>query len=244
MCTVSVVPSPDGSTLRVLMNRDERRLRPVAHPPAVHQTRTGHAIWPTDPDGGGSWIAATDAGLALLMLNIDGTRRSPELLSRALLIPALASVRSMEELVQVWQQLDVTAFAPFRLVAVSREQVAVCTATQRVPMLAGVDRPRVFASSALGDAEAESARGNLFARLLRTAEDGWSAQTRFHQHAWPDRRHLSVMMSRVDACTVSQTEVLLTKTAVSLAYRPVVDGWPVTTTERALAVRPAASRAA
>ena len=244
MCTVSVVPSADGSTLRVLMNRDERRLRPVAHPPAVHQTRTGHAIWPTDPEGGGTWIAATDAGIALLMLNVDGTRRAPQFLSRGLLIPALASVRSIEELLHVWQQLDGSAFAPFRLVAVSREQLAVCTASQRAPMLASVDRPRVYASSALGDAEAESARGELFARLLRTAEDGWSAQTRFHQHAWPDRRHVSVMMSRVDACTVSQTEVVLTKHAVTLAYRPVVDGWPVTTTERALTLRPAASRAA
>jgi hypothetical protein len=244
MCTVSVVPSADGSTLRVLMNRDERRLRPVAHPPAVHQTRTGHAIWPTDPEGGGTWIAATDAGLALMMLNVDGTRRPPQLLSRGLLIPALASVRSIEELLHIWKQLDVSAFAPFRLVSVSREQLAVCTASQRAPMLASVDRPRVYASSALGDGDAESARGELFARLLRTTEDGWSAQTRFHQHAWPDRRHMSVMMSRVDACTVSQTEVLLTKNAVSLAYRPVVDGWPVTTTERALAVRPAASRAA
>jgi Transport and Golgi organisation 2 len=244
MCTVSVVPSPDGSTLRVLMNRDERRLRPVAHPPAAHQTRTGHALWPTDPEGGGTWIAVTDAGLALLMLNVDGTRRLPQLLSRGVLIPALASLRSIEELLRVWPQLDVTAFAPFRLLAVSREQLAVCATGRRAPMLVSADRPRVYASSALGDAEAESARGELFGRLLRTAEDAWSAQTRFHQHAWPDRRDVSVMMSRVDACTVSQTEVLLTKTAVSLAYRPVVDGWPVTTTERALAVRAGASRAA
>ena len=54
MCTVSIVSSPDRDALCVLMNRDERRLRPVAHPPAVHVTRTGCAIWPTDPEGGGT----------------------------------------------------------------------------------------------------------------------------------------------------------------------------------------------
>jgi hypothetical protein len=226
------------------MNRDERRLRPVAHPPALRPTNTGHAIWPTDPQGGGTWIATTDAGLALLVLNVDGTRRPPHLLSRGLLIPMLAGVRSIEELLEVCEQLDHTAFAPFRLVAITRQQLAVVGTTERTPVSMSAARVHVFASSAFGDAEAESARGELLARMLGTAEDSWSAQTRFHQHAWPDRRHLSVMMSRVDACTVSQTEVVLTQDRVSFAYRPVVDGWPVTTSERALAIRSTGSRAA
>jgi hypothetical protein len=244
MCTITIVPSPEGSVLRVLMNRDERRLRPVAHPPAVHRTGAGHAIWPTDPEGGGTWIAATDAGLVLMMMNLDGSRRSPQLPSRGLLIPSLAGARSMDELLRLWERLDVTAFAPFRFVAATRRQLVVFTSGQRGPTSASLGRPLVFASSALGDARAESARGELFARLLRTEIDPWSAQTRFHQHAWPDRRDLSVMMSRVGACTVSQTEVLLTATSVSLVYRPVVDGWPVTSTERALDMISAASRAA
>jgi hypothetical protein len=244
MCTISIVQSPDGGAIRLLMNRDERRLRPAAHPPAIHQTGTGQAVWPTDPEGGGTWIKATDAGLALTVMNMHGSRRPPQLLSRGLLIPYLAGARSMNELLQRWDGLDAAAFAPFRLVAVTSDRLAVCASTDRKPILSRVGRAHVFASSALGDAEAESARGELLARMLRTEGDPWAAQTRFHQHAWSDRRHQSVMMSRVEACTVSQTEVVLTATAVSLTYRPVVDGWPLTTTERALAVRPAASRAA
>jgi len=244
MCTVTVVPSPHDGAVRVLMNRDERRLRPVAHPPAVHPTGMVQAIWPTDPEGGGTWIAATDAGLVLMMMNVNGSRRAAELLSRGLLIPMLAGAGSLDHLCRLWEQLDATAFAPFRLVAVTREHLAVCTAAQREPMLTGIRGAHLFASSSLGDSEAESARGELFAQMLCTEIDPWAAQTRLHQHAWPARRHLSVMMSRVEACTVSQTEVVLTKTSVSVKYRPVVDGWPVTTTERTLAVRSAASRAA
>jgi hypothetical protein len=244
MCTVSIVSSPDGSALRVLMNRDERRLRPVAHPPAVHGSREGgYAIWPTDAEAGGTWIAANDAGLVLLVLNTAGGRRSARQFSRGLIIPSLAGARSIDELLGLWHGLDVSGFAPFRLVAVTREHLAVCASTRSVPVLTRVGRAHVFASSALGDAEAESARGALFASMLRTEIDPWVAQTRFHRHAWPDRRHLSVMMSRVDACTVSQTEVTLTPPSVSLLYRPIVDGWPVTTTDRALPLS-RASRAA
>jgi hypothetical protein len=244
MCTISVVPSPDSGAVRILMNRDERRLRPAAHPPSVHQTGTGQAIWPVDPEGGGTWNACTDAGLALMLLNTNGVRRPPQCSSRGLVIPYLAGARSIDGLRRLWEGLDVTPFAPFRLVAVSGDQLAIFTPTERIPTMMRLGRAHIFASSALGDAGAESTRAELFARMLQSEVEPWAAQTRFHQHAWPDRRHLSVMMSRVEACTVSQTEVVLTRGSVSLAYRPVVDGWPVTTTARALGVKPAVSRAA
>jgi hypothetical protein len=66
MCTVSLVASPDGSTLRLLMNRDERRLRPIAQPPTVRQTGLGQAVWPADPVSGGSWIAASSSRFGFL----------------------------------------------------------------------------------------------------------------------------------------------------------------------------------
>ena len=244
MCTVSLVTSPDGSALRVLMNRDERRLRPVAQPPAVRQTALGQAVWPTDPVSGGSWIAATDSGLALVVLNVDGQRRPPGLISRGTLIPLLAGCRSLDDVLEAWKTLDVTAFAPFRLLAVTRQAFAMCTPGLQGPVVSGVGRTQVFASSALGDALVEPLRRDLFAGLLRTEPDLWAAQTRFHQHAWPDRRHLSVMMARVDACTVSRTEVLLTPSAVSLSYCPIIDGWPMAETRRTLLAAVAPWRAA
>lgn len=244
MCTVTVVPSPDGSALRVLMNRDERRLRPVAHPPTLHQTDSGRAVWSMDPVSGGTWMAATDKGLTLAVVNIDGQRRSPGLLSRGAIIPLFAGARALDDVLDEWARLDASSFAPFRLLAIARDAMVVCTARQRTPEVAPVTGPRVFASSSLGDAQVEPLRGELLTRMLRMEADHWSAQTRFHRHAWPDRRHLSVMMTRVDACTVSQTEVIVTAHSVSLAYRPVADGWPLAETRRVLPVDVAASLAA
>jgi hypothetical protein len=244
MCTLSIVSSPDGSALRLLMNRDEHRLRPVATPPAVHHTPRGDAVWPTDPVSGGTWMAVTDAGLALVVMNADGHRRSPHLLSRGTIVPLLADAHSVDDVLRGWPELDASAFAPFRLFVISRHIMAVCASWSRTPVLSQVGRARAFASSSLGDAQVERLRGALFASTIRSEADPWAAQTRFHRHAWPHRRHLSVLMSREEACTVSQTEVVITAHTVSLGYRPIVDGWLMGETRRALPIAAVSLRVA
>jgi hypothetical protein len=226
------------------MNRDERRLRPLASPPAVHAVGDGLAIWPRDPVSDGTWIAATNAGLALAVLNVDGHRRSAERLSRGLIIPRFAACRTVDQLLRAWDGLDTSAFAPFRLRALTRDALVTCHSLERGAQVTRPGRAHLWASSSLGDVPAELARRELFSSLLATESDPWAAQTRLRRHAWPDRRHLSVMMSRVDACTVSQTEVVLAAGTVSLGYRPVVDGWPMAETTLTLPVTPARSRAA
>jgi hypothetical protein len=102
----------------------------------------------------------------------------------------------------------------------------------------------VFSSSSLGDDLVAAPRAALFETLMAAERDPWRAQDRFHQHAWPDRRHLSVLMSRVNACTVSRTEVVLSAERVEMTYRPLVEGWPVLTATRHLQVADATSEAA
>ena len=236
MCTLSIVSSSDHATVRLLFNRDERRMRPVASPPALQDVGHGHAIWPIDPVGGGTWVAANADGLAFALLNAGMPRPGPDAPSRGRVIPVLAGARSFEEVFTRWRGLDTTRFQPFRLVVVSRHEVAVLTRGRPDPIIVPAGRAHVFSSSSLGDALVEEPRRELLTRLLRTTPDPWVAQTRYHHHAWPDRRHLSVMMSRPDACTVSCTDVRLTPDGVTMHYMPVVDGWPVSTVTRQLAL--------
>jgi hypothetical protein len=51
MCTVSIVPTPDGC--RVMCNRDERRTRAAARPPRTWPTEVSWATYPQDPVSGG-----------------------------------------------------------------------------------------------------------------------------------------------------------------------------------------------
>jgi hypothetical protein len=55
--------------MRMVCNRDESRSRPAALPPQVREFGKQRAILPIDPVSGGTWIAASSAGLAMTLLN-------------------------------------------------------------------------------------------------------------------------------------------------------------------------------
>ena len=229
MCTVSVIPLPGGGC-RLVSSRDEERSRAHALPPrrpAQHPA----AVWPVDPVGGGTWIAAADYGLALTLLNGNPTppfdRSGLELTSRGVLIPELIDRRSAAEAVAALGDRDLSPFAPFRLVAVDASGAVIDARWDRRELLATVhDRQLAcFASSGLGD-RLVACRVPLFDELV-VPHPTPAAQDLFHAHRWPDRPELSVLMSRPAARTVSVTAVELTPgKAPAVSYRPVQESRP------------------
>jgi uncharacterized protein with NRDE domain len=154
MCTVSIVPRGDG--FRLMCNRDERTSRPQALRPARHALSAREAIYPVDPLGGGTWIGANDAGLAMSVLN-RSARRGPwpqrSCHSRGLIIPQLLVHDSLADAMDAAAERDLSVFPPFRLVAIQGREVAVLTWDGDARSLEGAAliRPVVFASSSLGD---------------------------------------------------------------------------------------------
>jgi hypothetical protein len=55
MCTLTYLPLPEGPLLT--FNRDERAARPHALPPSIHLHGDKQCWHPTDPQGGGTWVA-------------------------------------------------------------------------------------------------------------------------------------------------------------------------------------------
>jgi hypothetical protein len=258
MCTLSLVAASCGSELRVVMNRDERRTRMIAEPPRYvpldapgigqpadgrrHPTTGARALWPRDLERGGTWIAVTDAGLVFALLSVGAARTGGTSVSRGLVIPRIAHTKSIEEVDACWSSLDTAGMAPFRLVAASRSSVwsavwndhnARLPAT-RVAITGG--DAHLFTSSSLGDHLVVDSRRALFTDLLASEADPWQAQDRLHRHAWPDRRHLSVLMSRADACTVSRTEVRVANDLALMRYAPIIDGWQAPSHTKALSI--------
>jgi hypothetical protein len=76
-----------------------------------------------------------------------------------------------------------------------------------------------FASSGLGDALVQT-RLPLFEQTMGT-DLSPGAQSRFHQHRWPDSPPTSVLMSRPAHRTVSITTVDVAHT-ITMAYSPVL----------------------
>lgn len=228
MCTVSAAFSPDGAALRIVVNRDERRLRMQARPPERFTPYGVPAIWPVDQEAGGAWAAVTANGLAFVLLNVSAptwkwTGLDHELVTRGAVIPYLAPAAGIEDA----ERRFVSGPArwpcrPFKLLVVSIDRLMLLTSMGGIDL----DAPMVLSTSSLGDELVEDPRRALFADLLASSTTAWQAQDRLHQHAWPDRRHVSALMRRADACTVSRTEMLLSREGVEMRYAALLDGWP------------------
>lgn len=225
MCTVTVIPTADG--VRLACNRDELRSRPAALPPALATFGPQRALLPVDPVSGGTWIAVSDAGLIVALLNRNaGTTRQRNTAprrSRGAIIPALLRCGSLQEALEQALALEAAAFAPFRLVLVDRrvlaEVVSDGAAVHQPVQPAALAAPRLFTSSGLGDELVAGPRAALFVALFTDAARWAAAQDAFHRHQWPESPHLSVRMSRAEARTVSHTCITLRSKQADLSYR-------------------------
>jgi hypothetical protein len=228
MCTVSAAFAADGAALRIVANRDERRLRMQARPPERFAPYGVPAIWPVDQEAGGTWAAVTATGLAFVLLNVSApgwkrTGRDHELVTRGAVIPYLAASADIEDV----ERRFVSGPArwpcrPFKLLVASIDRLVLLTPLGSIDL----EAPLVLSTSSLGDDLVEGPRRTLFADLLASSATAWQAQDRLHQHAWPDRRHVSALMRRADACTVSRTEMVLGREGVEMRYAVLCDGWP------------------
>jgi hypothetical protein len=240
MCTVTLLrladdlPGANGTGLwfagpaagfRLACNRDEREDRPASLPPREAAAGRRRAVLPIDPLGGGTWIAVNDAGLALALLNQNAAagRRAPGLLSRGRIIPSLLHCEGVEEAAGAAARLHPSSFGPFRMVMTDGSELAeVASDGEALQLRRGLlpERPVLYTSSGLGDAEVERPRRALFEEMLARGGDPVRVQDAFHDHAWPDRPHLSVRMSRRGARTVSRTVITVLGDTVALEYHP------------------------
>jgi len=233
MCTVTILPdvilsaAPSGGNdrlhLRVGFNRDELVTRAPALPPATWTVGTRRAVMPIDPDSGGTWIGANDAGLVCALLNVnDGTPASTAPLSRGSIIPSLLGCDDGVAAFARARALPPERYHPFRLLIVDGHELIECwTEGGRLehrdePLRVAVMRT----SSALGDTVVAGPRAALFRTFLDNASDPVAATDLFHLHQWRGREAVSVRMRRPDARTVSYTFVEVRDRSVSLVYRP------------------------
>lgn len=239
MCTVSIIALSAGSgAYRLVTNRDEQRCRAPGEPPAWRMLGGVKAIAPRDPVGGGTWVATTEAGLTLCLLNGNLEPPPPPPArprTRGEIIGLLVGIGSIDAIITASSELDLTSYPPFRLVCVEpgthRPRIADMVWNGRVIVRTPDHRaPACFVSSGLGDSRV-APRLPLFAESVGRAPTPES-QDAFHRYVWPERPEISVCMSREDARTVSITSITVqpssqTTAAVTFAYEPVGGMAPV-----------------
>lgn len=233
MCTLTLLREPwlrEGGGARpmwrVVFNRDEQRRRPLAIPPERHLAGAVQALYPVDPQGGGTWIAATEHGLVFALLNgedpaIPDPSGAPVRRSRGAIIPALAAAAARRAIDVPVAALDPRAYRPFHLVIADQRDLIAVT-SDGFAIAAGVpDRGErlIRTSSSVEAAAVRAWRTGLFAPP-RTPESA-AEQDAFHTREEPGRPAYGVAMTRADACTVSITTVEVFAGVVRMTYRPL-----------------------
>ena len=250
MCTVTVVAAPlvapavdrGSPRARLICSRDERRSRPRALPPAPLVAGSRRAVAPTDPAGGGTWVAVSDAGLAFALLNINRSRQpsNPDLPSRGTLIPSLLDAGDLEACLARAERVDGRSFNPCRLLVTDGRtagEIVIRGGRLRLHRHR-LDRPLLRISSSLGDRRVRRRRP-LFQLWPHPRGGVWSRAVHeaFHLHRWPRKGAASVRMQRRDAATVSIASIELYSDRAVLDYREVIDGRPGTVHESVLPYR-------
>jgi hypothetical protein len=222
MCTVSWLHQPGGYDL--FCNRDEKRTRGTALPPAPKERDGVLYLAPIDADWGGTWLAVNEFGLSLCLLNESrGVEPSGPRRSRGLLIPQLASVRSAAACLLRMTHLDLAGFAPFALVILEPEKPAAVAYWQgrelAVDPAGDVHMP--LTSSAYDAAGVRRSRLREFSSHLGRARHLDAALLNdFHASHGAAPNAYSTCMHRQDAQTVSFSWVRVTRHAIQFRYSP------------------------
>lgn len=221
MCTLTFVPGEDGYVLG--MNRDEKITRGHASPPAVNKGTVVWAIYPTDVEGG-TWIAATERGIAFALLNWnDVGRLHPQTGTRGSVIPALLTSRASQDANATLEHLELGGILPFRLVGVfpAEKQIVEWRWDQKSldHEILGWHNAQ-WCSSSLSDAQAAKRRGLSYARAQHEPDAGSVAWLRrLHASHDDQERPLSTCVHRADVTTLSYTEFICTADAIHCNYR-------------------------
>lgn len=234
MCTLTIIPGkqnqPPFDGVRVVCNRDESRLRPVARPPELRQLGAQQTLMPVDPVSEGTWIGASDAGLVAVLMNvyISQAEPAPSVLpldeppvSRGTIIPTVLAAGDLDAAFKFAGQLNVSRFEPFRLILLDEARISETIWTAGMYAVGtpeAIAGPTFFTSSGLGDDLVARPRRELFEELVTAAADRCGAQDAFHRLQWPERRFASVWMTRPEARTQSITWVELDGQRVAMRY--------------------------
>ncbi len=167
MCALTFVPHTDGS-ITVTHNRDEHYTRPEAIAPQWN----GHAWYPTDPQGGGTWFAQHPDWVCCLLNGgfETHTRQLPYRKSRGSVIPSFLDYLSLH---RFELNFDPTGIEPFTLVLVGLQDRTLCQFVWDGLVLHKQVFPfgeaRIWSSATLYAAEVRQARVLQFAEFNKNS---------------------------------------------------------------------------
>lgn len=226
MCTASWLYGAEG--FQVFFNRDEKKTRGHARPPEVSMAGETACLFPTDPDGGGTWIGVNQYGLVLAVLNnyqADANHESSFSRSRGVLVRNLLSCSSGPAVRAAIENEAYQECRPFLLLVFTRGGAVELASWNGRNLAWSEPREQVLTTSGYRPDEVAGKRLALYRELV--GREGMTPSTLevFHRSRDPADGAGSVCMTRDDAATVSMTRIVVTPGEAVLRY---LDGPPGT----------------
>ncbi len=222
MCTVSWCIQEDGYTL--FFNRDESRDRALAIPPSIGTANATHYICPKDPQGGGTWLLVNEHGLTIGLLNYyeAATSYQPtDPKSRGALPLRFSECTTLSDAKSAALKEDFEPYPPLHLLVVDATGCALLMTwdgkQKYISYPTTEDLP--ITTSSFNTDEAILARKAQFKIALESKANRTTALEQFHSSELPLPTAHAVLMTRLDAKTVSICRVEIRKHRVSLGYQ-------------------------
>ena len=221
MCTVTFIARKRGYALG--MNRDENLTRVQALPPTLREFRGVRTLSPCEPSGG-TWIGVNSSAVTYALINwYSISARAPSIgISRGQVVLSMLPCVSSKESGKAFEQIDLGLVNPFRLIAVFAQQQEIIEWRWDLLELKRVDHPwadRNWISSGFDEKGAQITRRQAYdGAVQQTTKGSLAWLRRLHSSHAPERGPYSTCMHRLDAATVSYTEIAVSKTQAIMRY--------------------------
>lgn len=228
MCTLAWGRGAAG--LWACFNRDEQRSRPTAEKPALYAGRHGRLAYAVDPEGGGTWLAASQRGFLLALLNhypAGGKAAHDSPRSRGLLVRDLAGAADGQAAGEELEATDLSCYAPFHLFILGLEEERGLTWDGRTLSPARAE-DRFFSTSSHRPEAVVAWRRAWWRERSPLCGGEPSAVAAALKERHPANPAYGVTMDRADARTVSQTLLEMDRASLRLEYwarAPEGPGW-------------------
>ncbi len=235
MCVVTLLPIADGFLLTT--NRDEHISRPAAVPPRTYTVHGRSLTFPKDPQGGGTWLAASSTHLVCLLNGAFPTDKPPvtnqPLISRGLVVP---DVFNYDNPYLFADRYDFSGIQPFTLIIAGsgthgreRDLFEIRWTGQQVWVRElTFQNPHIWSSYTLYDAGTIALRKIWFTQFLQATHNHYTADDlfTFHQTAGNGSPDRDFVMNRPNegVRTVSITQVAQTTSSGLMRYLDIPTG--------------------
>lgn len=220
MCTVTFVARRRGYALG--MNRDEKLSRAQGLPPARRVVNGRAALFPSEPSGG-TWISVNEAGAAFALINwysVDA-RVVGSNISRGEVVKQILALESPDQVGAALAGFRLGQVNPFRLIGVFPALRAVVQWRWDVQQLERIEhrwQTSTWISSGFDEEGAQQTRAKIFREALRGGPLELGQLRQLHRSHSPEPGPYSHCMHRVDAATVSYTEIVISDRAAAMRH--------------------------